>query len=215
MFYTALIVAAGNGSRMNLGYNKVYCNLGTKTVLERTMDGFLNDQRCRQLVIVTDPEMFHKHIRHCFSGRVVLVSGGDTRQQSVAHGLEAVISDVVLIHDGARPFLDRDSLDAIVEAMETEQAACLTVACKDTIKQVKKGYIQKTLNRDSLVQAQTPQAFRTDLILKCMRQAIQEGFTGTDDCMLVEKFGSVKVRSIPGNYGNIKITTPEDLKRYG
>ena len=213
MFYTALIVAAGSGSRMNLGYNKVYCNLGTKTVLERTMEGFLDDQRCRQIVIVTDPEQFRKRIKHCFSGRVVLVSGGKTRQESVAHGLEAVISDVVLIHDGARPFLDRESLDRIVETMETEQAACLTAACTDTIKQVKKGYIQKTLDRKVLVQAQTPQAFRTDLILKCMRKAIQEKFTGTDDCMLVEKYGEVKVKAVQGSYGNVKITTPEDLKR--
>ena len=214
MEYSALIVAAGSGSRMKLGYNKVYYDLGDSTVLEKTMALFLMDSRCSQIVVVTDSEDFQEHIHKRFSGRVTLVSGGSTRQESVSNGLGAVISDIVLIHDGARPYLDEDCLNRLLAAMESEQAACLMVPCKDTIKAVAGGYITGTLERDTLRQAQTPQAFRTELILACMEQAVRDGYTGTDDCSLVERYSKAKIRVVEGSYANIKITTPEDLHEH-
>lgn len=212
MEYSAVIVAAGKGTRMNLGYNKVYYKLDGQPILETTMDIFLNDEDCKQVVVVTNSDDYHKKIATGTTGKVVLAQGGETRQDSVANGLEAVICDTVFIHDGARPFLAKESLDALKEVMQSEDAACLMVPCTDTIKRVEGDYVVETIPRTVLRAAQTPQCFKTELILSCMEQAKAEGFIGTDDCSLVEKYSHTKVRVVEGTFENKKITTPEDIK---
>ncbi len=213
MNYSAVIVAAGSGTRMKLGYNKAYFRLDERTILEHTMDIFLSDPDCCEIVVVTDSETFRKEIPGRIPGRVVLVSGGPSREESVSNGLNAVTSEVVFVHDGARPYLSRTCLEKMKQAMETEEAACLMVPCKDTIKVVQNGYIVKTIERNTIQAAQTPQAFRTELLVHCMDLARKEGYQGTDDCSMVEHFSSAKIRAVPGSYENFKITTPEDLKR--
>ena len=214
MKYTALIVAAGSGTRMKLGYNKVYAKLKDgRSILEHTMAVFENDEDCGQIIIVTDAGDYCEHIRKEFwPGKITLVKGGDTRQESVMNGLAAVLSDYVMIHDGARPFVSKESLQAVKDALQSEDACLLMVPCKDTIKEVRDGYVVQTYERASLMAAQTPQAFRTDLIRSCMQKALANGFTGTDDASLVEEFSDTKVKAVEGDYGNIKITTPEDMK---
>jgi len=212
MEYSALIVAAGSGTRMKLGYNKVYYPFPDgRPILEHTMDIFLRDEDCRQLVVVTDIGAYRRMISAKSTGRVVLVQGGATRQESVCHGLEAVISDHVMVHDGARPYLDSGCLMRIKEALRHDDAVCLMVPVKDTIKQVADGYVTATPDRSTLMAAQTPQAFRTQLLLDAMKEAEREGFTGTDDCSLVERYSHVRVRAVLGSYANLKITTQEDL----
>ncbi|WP_314675410.1 2-C-methyl-D-erythritol 4-phosphate cytidylyltransferase [uncultured Solobacterium sp.] len=213
MQYSALIVAAGSGTRMKLGYNKVYAKLsdGT-TILDKTLSVFLNDSDCVQIVLVTDcGEHFEKE-QGRKDGRIVFASGGKTRQDSVYNGLRAVLADVVLVHDGARPFLDQESLEKIKKTMETEKAALLCVPCKDTVKHVQDGYVVETYERSTLQCAQTPQAFETDLLLTCMHKAKKDHFIGTDDTSLVEKYSDVKVAVVEGKYSNYKITTPEDMR---
>lgn len=211
MKYAALIPAAGEGRRMDLGYNKDYYRMDDRTVLEHSMRLFLEDEDCEQIVVVTDPALYLRNIG--VNGKVLLAMGGDTRQQSVANGLKAVISGTVFIHDGARPYLDKKDLEAVKQAMETCEAACLAVPSKDTVKIVKDGYIAGTPDRETLYNAQTPQAFRTELLRTCMEQAVQEGYTGTDDCSVVERFSSTPIRIVAGSYENIKLTTPEDLRK--
>lgn len=212
MKYSALILAAGSGSRMKLGYNKVYALLKNgKTILETTMDVFLQDEDCAQIVVQTDCVEYFDRVLGRKSGKVVVVKGGQTRQESVANGLGAILCDYVLIHDGARPFLTMDALNRLKKALETNDAAILGVKAKDTIKQVDGEYIAKTLDRDVLIQAQTPQGFKTDLMISCMNQAVKEGFLGTDDASLIERYSDVKVKVVEGDYRNIKITTIEDL----
>lgn len=211
MEYSVVIVAAGKGSRMGLGYNKVYYKIDGVTILERTMSIFLHDEDCKQIVVVTDSDDYRKYMDPIDNGKIVLANGGDTRQESVAHGLEAVLCDRVLIHDGARPYLKEESLEDIKLALETNDAVCLMVPSKDTMKIVKDGYIQETVNRETIWAAQTPQAFRTSLILDCMHKAIEEDYQVTDDCMLVEHYTDTKVKVIQGEYGNIKITTLDDV----
>lgn len=212
MEYSALIVAAGNGSRMKLGYNKVYASLEDgRMILSASITPFLNDPDCREVVIVTDPLEFREHYKFRFPGRIVLCGGGSTRQESVWNGLHAVMCDTVLIHDGARPFIKEADIQALKSVMETEKAALLTVPCKDTIKKVEDGYVKETFNRDELMAAQTPQAFRTSLIISCLEKAIRDGFTGTDDAMIVERYSREKIKAVRGSYANRKITTPEDL----
>ena len=211
MEYSAVIVAAGSGTRTGLGYNKVYYRFSGKTVLEMTMGVFMADPDCTELVIVTDAREYMENIPGRVPGKIVFAKGGATRQESVRNGLQAVTADVVLIHDGARPYLPGECLEAVKKAMETEEAACLCVPCKDTVKEAENGYIVSTPERSRLYLAQTPQAFRTEVILRCMRKAEAEGFTGTDDASLAERYGH-RVRIVNGSYANIKITTPEDLK---
>ena len=212
MKYTAVIVAAGSGTRLGLGYNKAYYQMNDKTILENAMDLFVKDADCEEIVVVTDAEMYYRMTGGNTTGRVVLASGGKTRQESVWNGLQAVISDVVLIHDAARPFLSAECLSAIKEVMETEDAACLAVKCKDTIKLSENGYFTETLPREKLLSAQTPQAFKTSVIFEAMRAAIRDGYQATDDCSLVEYCGNARVKAVEGSYENIKITTPEDLR---
>ncbi|MCR5228800.1 MAG: 2-C-methyl-D-erythritol 4-phosphate cytidylyltransferase [Solobacterium sp.] len=215
MEYSAVIVAAGSGTRMGLGYNKAYYRIDDRTILEHTMQIFLDDPECLQVIAVTDSQKYMEEITGFWPGKITLVRGGRSRMESVSNGLNAVLCDTVMIHDGARPYLSRECLDALKKAMETEQAACLTVPCKDTIKKVSDGYLTETVERSTIAAAQTPQVFRTDLIISCMNRALQEGYTGTDDCSLVERYSYVPIRAVEGSYENIKITTPEDLKQKG
>ncbi|MBR3358121.1 MAG: 2-C-methyl-D-erythritol 4-phosphate cytidylyltransferase [Solobacterium sp.] len=213
MKYSAVIVAAGSGSRMNLGFNKVYAHLpGGRTILEETMSVFLTDPDCEQIVVVTDAAEYLHHIQTRVEGRITFACGGDTRQRSVLNGVLAAISDIVFIHDGARPHLSAELLGKLKEAMETEEAALLAVPCKDTIKVIENGYVRTTVERSTVCAAQTPQAFRTSAIIQCIRKAEEDGYTGTDDCSLAEKYSDMKIKVVEGSYENFKITTPEDLR---
>ncbi len=212
MKYSVVIVAAGVGSRMNLGYNKVYHKINGQTILEKTMEIFENDQNCRQIVVVTDRKLYHQHIKK-YCGKYVIVEGGKTRQESVYKGLFPVIEEVVYVHDGARAYVSKDSLDRLGEKMKDADAAFLAVPCKDTIKMVQNELVEKTLPRERLYQAQTPQAFKTELLRKCYQKAFESSVEVTDDASVVELFSDTKVYVVEGDYSNIKITTPEDLKK--
>lgn len=142
-----------------------------------------------------------------------IVGGGTTRQESVYNGLCAVSdgSDVVLIHDGARPFIDDDLIARCISGVVDFDACAAAVPVKDTIKRVDcSGFVMETPNREELWAVQTPQAFRFGLVMKAHRQALKDGFTGTDDAMLVERLG-VPLKLVQGSYSNFKITTPEDI----
>jgi 2-C-methyl-D-erythritol 4-phosphate cytidylyltransferase len=123
-----------------------------------------------------------------------------------------VTEEIVLVHDAARPYCTINLIDELLLAMETEQAAFLAVDVKDTVKEVKNGYVVKTINRESLKNAQTPQAFKTSLLLSCIHQAQEENFKATDDAQLIERYSNVPIRVVKGSYDNLKITTPEDVK---
>lgn len=212
MKYSVIIVAAGKGERMKLGFNKVYARLEDgRTILEHAMDIFMNDSDCVQITVVTDAQNYYDNVKGFWPGKITLVRGGNTRQESVSHGLDTVFAETVMIHDGARPFLDKDSLERLKQTMETEKAALLCVPSKDTIKVVRDGYIVETPDRNTLMNAQTPQAFDTELLVGCMEKAFKEGYTGTDDTSLIERYSDVRVKAVEGSYANLKITVPEDL----
>ncbi len=212
MNYSVIIVAAGKGSRMNLGYNKAYYRFNDKTILEMTMSVFLNDVDCKQVIVVTDPDLYKQEIQ-LNQDRIVVTAGGSSRQESVNCGLKLVTQEYVMIHDGARPYLDVDTLTRIKEVLVEKRAVCVGVPVKDTIKVVEGEDIISTPRRDTLYAAQTPQAFETSLIKMCMDQANREHFEGTDDSSLVEKYGNVSVKIVLGSYGNYKITTIEDIQK--
>jgi 2-C-methyl-D-erythritol 4-phosphate cytidylyltransferase len=214
----ALIVAAGKGTRMKMDMNKQYIEIGGKPVLARTVQVFEDCGHVDEIVIVVNA----RDIMHCRQniverygfGKVgIIVAGGDSRQQSVYNGLNALNDKcgIVLIHDGARPFIDEDSIINSIEAAGEFGGACVAVPVKDTIKFVgEDGFIDKTLERSRLWSIQTPQTFRFDLILNAYKNADAEGFIASDDAMIAERMGHA-VRIVPGTYYNIKITTEEDI----
>ncbi len=212
MKYSIIIVAAGMGTRMNLGYNKAYYRFkNNKTVLETTMNIFLNDDRCTQVIVVSGVQDYRDNIKDDINGKIVIVSGGDSRQESVFNGLKAVNEEVVLIHDGARPFVSKNIINNVIKAMETNDACCVMIPLKDTIKKVIDNNIIETIPRDTLRAAQTPQAFKFNLLWCCMKQAFKDNYLGTDDSSIVEKYSDVKVKEVIGEEENYKITTPNDI----
>jgi 2-C-methyl-D-erythritol 4-phosphate cytidylyltransferase len=151
--------------------------------------------------------------RYGFEKVKVLVSGGGTRQESVARGLGQVGEDcgIILIHDGARPFIDAASIASSIDAAEEFGAACVAVPVKDTVKSAdSEDFVNSTPDRSRLWSIQTPQAFKADIIKKAHRIAAEEGFSGTDDAVLAERLGH-RLKLVMGSYFNIKITTQEDL----
>ena len=214
----ALIPAAGSGRRMNCPGNKQYLDLAGRQVLARTLELF---ERCPavasiQLVVpAAEIRQCRREVveRYGFSKVSALVAGGAERQESVRLGLESMAlaaDDLVLIHDGARPLLSEAVLQAVLAEAQHSGACLVAVPVKDTIKEVVAGRVQATPDRQRLWAAQTPQAFRYGLICEAHRQARMQGYAGTDDAALVERLGH-PVAIVPGDYRNIKITTPDDL----
>ncbi len=212
MQYTVLIVAAGSGSRMGLGYNKMLYPLAEgMTVIEKTVSVFRQDTRCAQIIVACAMEDRDQFEQLCGKDDVDYVIGGATRQESVYHGLREVSQEWVLIHDGARPWLSLECIDRLLETLRNHKACLLCTPVKDTIKEVENGYIKQTYKRDKLYAAQTPQAFHTELIRCCYEQAMKEHITATDDAQLVEMYSDVPICVVEGSYANTKVTTPEDI----
>lgn len=216
--YELILLAAGQGKRMKRDRNKVWLSLMGKPLIERALETFLKDPNCVHIIVTVNPdeiEMLEELMAAKFPDTdkpVTLVIGGSERQYSSYNGLQFLKNPekgYVMIHEAARPFLEQEFVDQLNEEMQQTGGAILAVPPKDTIKQVSNGIIEKTILRDSVWQAQTPQAFRSSLVLEAHEKAQQENFFGTDDASVVERiFSHIKI--VPGNYYNIKMTTPED-----
>jgi 2-C-methyl-D-erythritol 4-phosphate cytidylyltransferase len=153
-----------------------------------------------------------------YSGKVHVVEGGENRQESVAHALAAVPAgpdDVVLVHDAVRPLIDAATIDRTIDAVIEHGAAIVGLPAIDTIKQVERtahgALITSTIPREFIVQAQTPQGFRFNLLQKAFAEATADGFVGTDEASVVERAG-LPVAVVPGSQVNLKITQPGDLE---
>lgn len=216
----ALIPAAGMGKRMGASINKQYLLLGGRPILAHTISVFeespLIDGIC--LVIPADeiPYCREQVVQACGFRKVIeIVAGGRERQNSVLNGLNALQrhaggEDVVLIHDGVRPFIPPALISQSIAVARSGDGALVAVPAKDTIKTVRNGIVIDTPDRETLWQAQTPQSFLFSVILNAHRSAVEAGFSGTDDASLIERQNRT-VRIVRGDYRNIKITTPEDL----
>ncbi|MBS3973206.1 MAG: 2-C-methyl-D-erythritol 4-phosphate cytidylyltransferase [Erysipelotrichia bacterium] len=206
MNYAVLLLAAGKGTRSGLGYDKMFMVLKNgKTVLQHSMELFLSDPRCQEIVVVTNKKDMPKILKSAESGHVVMVNGGVRRQDSVINGLMAIKEETVLIHDGARPYLSLDEIDALLEAMNTEEAAILGVAPRGSVKKVVDGYISKSIDKTTHVIAQTPQAFRTQFIIKCYLKAEQMRLEADDDAEIVELVSQAKIKVVLGSRNNERI----------
>ena len=189
----------------------MFFKLNGETVYEKSVKAFLNDERCKQIIIVSKMEEREDFKNLLNEERMVFVNGGKERQDSVFEGLKAVNQDYVMIHDGARPYVSQELLDRIVDTLSSCDACLPMVRCKDTIKRVVDGKVVNTLKREELYQAQTPQSFKTALIIKAHDYAKVHQVSVTDDASMVEIMGE-NVYVVEGDYDNIKITTKEDLR---
>lgn len=207
---SGIIVAAGKGERMKAPINKVFLKIGNCTILEYTVNAFLNCKKIDEIIIVTGK----KYIGQCkeiflnSSKPIKVISGGATRQQSVYNGICASNGDFVAIHDGARALILPEDIENVVNAGMKYNAATLGVPSKDTIKIINDAkFINTTPERKYVYQIQTPQVFKKEFIKSAHEKCKIEA---TDDCMLAEAYGA-KIIVVDGSYENIKITTPEDM----
>lgn len=215
---TAIIPAAGAGTRIKSDIKKQYLELDDKPILAHTLQAIVQTELIDEIVIVValDDKRYciEKVIKpYNFLTHINLTEGGKTRQESVFNGLKSVSKDcdIVLIHDGVRPFVERELIENLLKAAEQFGAATAAVPVKDTIKVVDEtGFVVNTPSRETLWAIQTPQTFRCEIIKKAHQKA-QNKIKATDDAALVEKLG-YKVKIVRGSYRNIKITTPEDLE---
>lgn len=206
MKYDVIIVASGKGERAKLGYNKAFFKMKDgRTVLERSASLFIEDDDCQNIIVVTSEDCLEQVFKN---DKVITTLGGKERKDSVANGLEKVTSDYVLIHDAARPFLNIESLKELKEEIERHNAAILAKKAIDTIKVVNEGKIEKTLDRNTIYLAETPQGFKTELIKKCYSEC--EGKTFTDDASLLETLG-YDVYIVEDKFNNKKLTSKEDF----
>lgn len=212
----AIIPAAGSGARMKLNHPKQYHLLAGAPLLIHTVRAFHNHPAIRQTVVVVPAEWLDKTVEMLadhglFDASVRVTAGGRRRQDSVLAGLRQLdeSTDIVLVHDGARPLLSPDLIERCWQAAHISGAAIAAVPVKDTLKRGgPDNRITATIDRESLWQAQTPQAARLPLLLSAYDKA--GGRDVTDEAMLLEEAG-IPVRLVPGEETNLKITRPEDL----
>jgi len=228
MKVAVILPAAGLGTRMGKGTaekagtsRKQFMLLEGSPILMHTVRKFAASPRVGEIVIAVraeDTEWVREVVTREFpSGRVRVVAGGNSRQESVENALSSLSPDceLVAVHDAVRPFIDLETIHAVFDEASQTGAAIVGVPAVDTVKQVTRGTthvrVRATLPREKLVMAQTPQVFRHDLLLRAFQEARKDGFIGTDESSMVERL-DVEVSVVPGSDRNIKITTPTDME---
>lgn len=216
MEYIVVLPAAGSGKRMKAGHNKLFLTLRDKPILIHTLEVFEQDSNCAGIWLAVKPqergtiqEMLSKFGITKVKG---LPAGGDERQHSVYACIKAAAneSELILVHDAARPFIEPSVIAELVKTAKETGAAIAGVKAKDTMKRVLNGVIEETVDREQLWMIQTPQAFQTSILVEAQEQAERDGFLGTDESMLVERLG-MSVHVVESTYDNVKMTTQEDL----
>jgi 2-C-methyl-D-erythritol 4-phosphate cytidylyltransferase len=214
----ALVPAGGVGARLGRRIPKQFLALGDRPILAATVRHFTAHPATAAVVVAVPASYVARAERLLRTpgrrGRVVIVEGGATRQESVWRALQAAPPDaeIVVVHDAVRPFITRGLIDAVVAAAHAHGAAICALPIAETVKRVAGDVVEATIDRAGLWAVQTPQAFRVALLREAHEKALRDGLPGTDDAMLVERLGH-RVHVVPGLPANIKITTPDDLRR--
>ena len=208
---TAIIVAAGAGSRFKSDTPKQFLEISGKPVIVHTLECFQAAPSVDSIILVLSEDQANAFDATVVSKLEKVVAGGETRAQSVLNGLNAANADteIVAVHDGARPLVTVEEIEATIAKAKEAGAACLTAPVTDTIKSIRGGEIAATLDREKLRRALTPQVFKIE-VLRTAFEAVDLNDSVTDECYLVEKLGH-PIAIIDGSPRNIKITHSEDL----
>ena len=213
---SVIIVAAGSGKRMKAGINKQFLLIDGKEILAHTIDKFYNCDEIGEIIVCVkenEEEMLKEKIISKYGYKDIKIAyGGKERQDTIKNGLEKLDEDseIVLIHDGARPFIEDEIIKNAISETKEHGATVVGVPVKDTIKIVKDGKITDTPDRSIVWAAQTPQSFKREIVEVSYKNAYEKGIYGTDDAMLAE-YAGYEVHMVKGSYDNIKITSPEDM----
>lgn len=212
MSNVAIVLGAGDGTRMQSEKSKLLLEINGKTVIQRSVDAFLDISDIDEIIVVVREQDLDSFSRILTDERVSFVIGGATRQDSVANAMETIDdAELVCIHDGARPLISQTAIEDTLRAAKDYGAAATGVMVKDTIKVIDKdGLVVNTPSRSTLFSVQTPQIFDYQLYMDALEFATSQGKNYTDDCQLIEGYGK-PVKTVIGDYTNIKITTPEDI----
>lgn len=212
---SAVVPAAGSSSRME-GLDKILLPLGDYPVLVRTLRALEECAYINDIVVVTREDLIVPVSQLCKEHELCkvthIVVGGETRTQSVLAGIREAApgSELIAIHDGARPFVTSAVLEEVILKAAECGAAAPAVPVTDTIKRAERGVVESTPEREGLFAVQTPQVFEASLIKAALQKALEEGAALTDDCSAVERLG-MSVHLTRGDRENIKLTTPTDL----
>ena len=212
---TAIILVAGNSTRYGQNKNKNLELLNNKTILEYSLNEFNKNKNISDIIITCKESELDSINEIVYKSRglkpIKTVIGGSTRQESVFNSINSTDSDIVIIHDGARPMIKQNYIDSSLDEMNNFKGVTIGVKSKDTIKIAdSSGVIKSTTQRANTWVIQTPQTFDRLTLLKA-HESFKNDDSITDDCMVLEKYGE-PVKIIPGDYTNIKLTTYEDLR---
>ncbi len=219
MAYSLILLAAGSGKRMKLGYNKMFYKIEGKEIIYYTLKNFLKDEMLNDIVLVISEEdreyiknmllEFHEHLP-----KIKIAYGGKERQDSVYNGLKMIEgnNEIVVVHDGARPFFTLDVIHKSIKKASEFGIAIVGTKVIDTLKKVENEKILGTVDRNNLWAVQTPQTVKHELLQEVHSLAKECGFYGTDEAVLIEKYTDITPIIVEGSYDNVKITTKEQLE---
>lgn len=212
----AIVPAAGIGKRFRQGDNKVFHLLGGKPLIVWTIKALESVEEIKEIIPVLRKEDIQRgediFKRYNLLKIKRIATGGKERQDSVYNALKLINEKdcIVLIHDGVRPFVEKDLIELTIKGLKGFDGVVSGIPVKDTIKEVKGGIVIKTLDRNYLLAIQTPQVFLFRKLSDAYEMSLKDGFYSTDDSALLERYGG-KIKVVMGSYKNIKITTPEDM----
>ncbi len=210
MKYSVLVVAAGKKAALGVSYEKALASFNEeKSVLSQTISVFMADEKCSQIVIVLNPADMNKVVTSSESGKILYVKGGMTRQESVFIGLSAISEDLVLIHDGVRPWIRQSIIDRLLEGVVGEKACVLALKPTGSVRKVVDGYLVSEVSNEGLVLTQTPQAYDTSFLIQCYRKAIRDNVSFVDDAEVVSAVSDTPIKVVEGDLRNARFILKE------
>jgi len=209
---SVIIVAAGEGRRF--GSSKQFALLKGKSVLDWCLEKFESHKIVSNIILVLPDDTQQAKYIDCYKKVSAVTRGGKMRQDSVLSGFHHVNpkkADIVLIHDGVRPLINKSLIDRVIKAVQKRGAAIPVIPVEDTVKLIEAKRVLRTVDREKLYRVQTPQGFSYSVLEAAFNKAKEEDYCVSDEAALVERMGG-EVMAVPGDRLNIKITTPEDLR---